>query len=208
MSSIDAAIIKALVEHIGSNPDGVIGGGSSASTLKYHFEPLPNSDYNRDRVVIESGSKFYLRIPLDELVPGHTVLRLKRNDSQGTIDTWLCTDVISEIKTRYTVVFTLIEDVETMKLSATEIIKLTYQGNSEMDNSTDAPIPQTMGEHLAFHTVTYVESVNWTDEDEVGPYLIAVDDEHGLSAISHRINYSMYKLLISLIEKPQVIEYV
>ena len=207
MSSIDAAIIKALVEHIGGNPDsipdGTIGGGSSAST---HFEPLPDSNYNRDRITI-SGPSCTIKLPIDEFVPGHTVLRLKRRDSQGTIDTWLCTNIESRSKTSYVVVLTLIEDLDTMKLSATQIIKLIYQGpDPDTMNSTHAPITMPLG-NINFATTHYEPSANWTDEDdEIGPFLLAVEDDHGLSALSHRINYSMLKLLISLVEKPHVIE--
>ena len=96
MSVVDAAIIKALVEHIGGNPDSIPDGtigGSSASTLKHHFEPLPDSSYNRDRITI-SGPSCTIKLPIDEFVPGHTVLRLKRRDSAGTIDTWLCTNIV------------------------------------------------------------------------------------------------------------------
>ena len=206
-TTIDAAIIKTLVEHIGGDsstiPDGVIGGTSGPSTLKHHFEPLPNSNYNRDLITLY-GPSCTIELPIDEFVPGHTVLRLKRKDSQGTIDTWLCTNIISMSKTRYDVVLTFIEDVETMKLSATEIIELQYYGNSSSDNSTSKPHILSYGSRN-FNTIQYEESVNWTDEDEVGPYLIAVDDEHGLSATSNRINYNIQKLLISFIEKPNLI---
>ena len=207
MSTIDAAIIKALVEHIGGNPDSIPDGtigGSSASTLKHHFEPLPDSNYNRDRITIY-GPSCTIKLPIDEFVPGHTVLRLKRRDSQGTIDTWLCTNIESRSKTSYYVVLTLIEDLETMKLSATEIIELQYYGTSSDDNSTSKPNILPYGSRN-FNGSQYVESVNWTDEDEVGPYLIAVDDEHGLSAMNHRINYTMHKLLLTFIEKPRLIE--
>jgi hypothetical protein len=108
--------------------------------------------------------------------------------------------------TRYDVVLTLIEDLDTMKLSATEIIELQYYGTSS-DNLTEKPNILPYGSRN-FSSGSYVESVNWTDEDdEIGPFLLAVDDEHGLSAMNHRINYTMNKLLLSLIEKPHVIEF-
>ena len=89
MSSIDAAIIKALVEHIGGNPDeipdGTIGGGGS-STLSFRYEPLTieNLTYTKD------GSSYCLNKVLPSMfVIGQTVIRLKRTNSD-IIDTYIC----------------------------------------------------------------------------------------------------------------------
>ena len=74
MSCIDAAIIKALVEHIGMNPDDVpIGGGSSGSNLlwkkvylykftttdgEFSYQDL-NNEMNKD--IIQIGDIFRVR---------------------------------------------------------------------------------------------------------------------------------------------------
>ena len=65
MSSIDAAIIKALVEHIGGNPDSIPdgpigGGGGGGSTNEY----IPNPEYtisltlNQDLNLVISSNTF------------------------------------------------------------------------------------------------------------------------------------------------------
>ena len=91
MSSIDAAIIKALVEHIGGNPDsipdGTIGGGGGSNTLSFRYEPL-----NIDQLTYTRDDDRTIRLNKADpimFVPGHTVLRLKRKDS-GVIDTYIC----------------------------------------------------------------------------------------------------------------------
>ena len=69
MSSIDAAIIKALVEHIGGNPDSIPdgpigGGGGGGSTNEY----IPNPNYtisltlNQDLNLIISSNAFLANI--------------------------------------------------------------------------------------------------------------------------------------------------
>ena len=88
MSSIDAAIIKALVEHIGGNPDEIPDGpigGSGSSTLSFRYEPLnltyEKSDGDKDLSVNKILPTMF--------VPGHTVLRLKRKNSD-VIETYIC----------------------------------------------------------------------------------------------------------------------
>ena len=92
MSSIDAAIIKALVEHIGGNPDeipegtigGTIGGGGS-STLSFRYEPL---DLTYEKAA--GDTELYVnKIEPTMFVIGHTVLRLKRKNSD-VIETYIC----------------------------------------------------------------------------------------------------------------------
>ena len=88
MSSIDAAIIKALVEHIGGNPDeipdGTIG-GSGSNTLSFKYEPL-NLTYEKS-----DGDK---ELRVNKILPtmfviGHTALRLKCKNSD-VIETYIC----------------------------------------------------------------------------------------------------------------------
>ena len=90
MSSIDAAIIKALVEHIGGNPDsipdGTIGGGGGGISLELVPHPtgqIPEMTTNDDNFMFDYD---YSK---EMLVPGKTVLRLLRKDNT-TIDTFLC----------------------------------------------------------------------------------------------------------------------
>ena len=88
MSSIDAAIIKALVEHIGGNPDSIPDGpigGSGSNTLSFRYEPL-NLTYEKS-----DGDK---ELRVNKILPtmfisGHTVLRLKRKNSD-VIETYIC----------------------------------------------------------------------------------------------------------------------
>ena len=80
MSSIDAAIIKALVEHIGGNPDEIPDGpigGSGSSTLSFRYEPL-NVGYEKS---VANNSLYVNKILPTMFVIGHTALRLKCKNS-------------------------------------------------------------------------------------------------------------------------------
>ena len=87
-STIDAAIIKALVEHIGGNPDSIPDGpigGSGSNTLSFRYEPL-NVGYEK-----ADGDK---ELCINKILPtmfviGHTALRLKRKNSD-VIETYIC----------------------------------------------------------------------------------------------------------------------
>ena len=85
-STIDAAIIKALVEHIGGNPDSIPDGpigGSGSNTLSFRYEPL-------DLHYEKSNKNLYVNKILPTMfVIGHTALRLKRENS-NVIDTYIC----------------------------------------------------------------------------------------------------------------------
>lgn len=88
MSSIDAAIIKALVEHIGGNPDEIPDGpigGSGSSTLSFRYEPL-NVGYEKS---VANNSLYVNKILPTMFVIGHTALRLKRKNSD-VIETYIC----------------------------------------------------------------------------------------------------------------------
>ena len=96
MSCIDAAIIKALVEHIGMNPDDVpIGGGSSGSDLSWKkvylqkfttaddyftYQDL-NNDKNKDQIQI--GDIFRVRNSDGELCD-YIVCEYNLDDSEDS----------------------------------------------------------------------------------------------------------------------------
>lgn len=94
MTVIDAAIIKALVEHIGDDssniPDGPVDVGSG--TIPYEIEPHPANVIvsnltvsGNNFVITDAGTK-----PL--FAPGSTVLKLKRKDNDEW-ENWLCNGV-------------------------------------------------------------------------------------------------------------------
>ena len=72
MTCIDAAIIKALVEHIGGNPDDVVvGGGSNESFIPIQWTTVEKNGYNLvgftlpDGVKLQDGDRLVLNITDD-----------------------------------------------------------------------------------------------------------------------------------------------
>ena len=86
MTSIDAAIIKALVEHIGGNPDDIPDGG-----LSFSYEPLPSTfTFSGTSARMFLNPKVNNKLDTGLFIPGQTVFRLKRKDSD-IVDSFLCT---------------------------------------------------------------------------------------------------------------------
>ena len=91
MSCVDAAIIKALVEHIGGNPDDVVGGSSNTDI------PVDNVSWKLENKDLGSGEK-PVYVATTEMVstirPGHI---FKLETDPGVITNYLCITQSDEI---------------------------------------------------------------------------------------------------------------
>ena len=81
MSSIDAAIIKALVEHIGMNPDDIGGGGGGDEYKIFDYITITIND----KVILHSS------MPLAYLIRHGHIIRLKTTTGE-TID-YICKSI-------------------------------------------------------------------------------------------------------------------
>ena len=93
MTCIDSAIIRALVEHIGMNPDevpiGGSGGGSSAASTSFELEKEPGYCPMEPTLDGNDYTEGYEHLYINGIHPGTTVLKLKRKDN-GELEDWLC----------------------------------------------------------------------------------------------------------------------
>ena len=90
MSCIDAAIIKALVEHIGGNPDDVVvGGGSSNSDI-----PLDNISWKIENRDLGNGEQpiYVARVSRNNPIKPGAILKVKYYLNSVSTNFYLCTD--------------------------------------------------------------------------------------------------------------------
>jgi hypothetical protein len=92
-STIDAAIIKALVEHIGGNPDtipdGTIGGGGGDVAIDFSKFRMPLSDTNIAWELAATGNTWNVRLSEEYIPRIGDILRLYHPEQQKII-TFVC----------------------------------------------------------------------------------------------------------------------
>ena len=134
MSCIDAAIIKALVEHIGGNPDDVVvGGGSSMIQATWDTELMPGtSDY-----------AYTFTLPAGETLKLGTCLKFY-SFYDKEFHYYYCTSIDMEADGGPDYMFQRLDDTDII-LSVRELNNKYYCWNIERSNYNIVPDNKTTG---------------------------------------------------------------